>query len=189
MQKKGLKTNWNTYTIAWLGVLIAMTIVFSRILAIPVGGFGRFTLGSICTIMAGLWFGPVGGAAAGFTADILGCMLQGYAVNPLITLGAMAWGIIPGLMRPLITGSKRRKVCMLSFSVLLSAITGSLILTYAGLVLILGFNFYAILPTRLVQFAAMTPVYCVLCSLLYFSPLTSMVHHNQRRRARQVSGV
>ena len=41
-------------------------------------------------------------------------------------------------------------------------------------------NFYAIMPGRLVQFAIMTPIYCVLTSLLYFSPLTGMVVGNIR---------
>ena len=39
----------------------------------------------------------------------------------------------------------------------------------------LGYNFYAIMPGRLVQFAIMIPIYCVLTCLLYFSPLTAMV--------------
>ena len=44
----------------------------------------------------------------------------------------------------------------------------------------IGANFYAIMPGRLVQFAIMTPIYCVLTSLLYFSPLTGMVVGNIR---------
>ena len=37
----------------------------------------------------------------------------------------------------------------------------------------LGYNFYAIMPGRLVQFVIMIPIYCVLTCLLYFSPLTA----------------
>ena len=47
-------------------------------------------------------------------------------------------------------------------------------------VIMIGANFYAIMPGRLVQFAIMTPIYCVLTSLLYFSPLTGMVVGNVR---------
>ena len=47
-----------------------------------------------------------------------------------------------------------------------------------GLVIMLGYNFYAIMPGRLVQFAIMIPIYCVLTCLLYFSPLTAMVVGN-----------
>ena len=41
-----------------------------------------------------------------------------------------------------------------------------------------GYNFWAILPTRALQFAAMTPVYCVLVCCLYFSPVTSFLRRH-----------
>lgn len=182
MRKNTYKTIWNTQTLVFMGVLVAMTLVFSRMLAISLG-FARFTLGSVCTIMAGLWFGPAAGAACGFAADILGCLMQGYAVNPLITVGTMMWGLVPALMKPLITGGKVRKAAVLSASVVLASVLCTLGFTYAGLVLLLGYDFWAILPTRLAQFAAMTPVYCVLSCCLYFSPLTSMIHNMQEKKA------
>ena len=61
--------------------------------------------------------------------------------------------------------------------VFISAILGTLVFTTAGLVL-MGANFFGIMPGRLVQFAIMTPIYCVLTTLLYFSPLTSLVVGN-----------
>ncbi len=182
MRKNTYKTIWSTQTIVFLGVLVAMTLVFSRMLAISLG-FARFTLGSICTIMAGLWFGPAAGAVSGLAADVLGCLIQGYAVNPLITVGAMMWGLIPALMKPLINGGKLKKVAVLCASVLIASILGTMGFTYAGLVLFLGYDFWAILPTRLAQFAAMTPVYCVLCCCLYFSPLTTMIQNMQAKQA------
>ena len=63
--------------------------------------------------------------------------------------------------------------------IVISGAVGTLGFTTAGLVMI-GANFYAIMPGRLVQFAIMTPIYCVLTSLLYFSPLTGMVVGNVR---------
>ena len=44
-----------------------------------------------------------------------------------------------------------------------------------GLVLFQGYNFYAILPGRIVQFVIMIPIYCVLTCLMYFSPITAMI--------------
>lgn len=192
MQKNTYKTTWSTQTLVFMSVLVAMTIVLSRMMAIDLG-FARFTMGSICIIMSGLWFGPAAGAACGLAADILGCLIQGYAVNPLITIGAMVWGVIPALMKPLMLGGSRvRKIVILCVSVLISSILGTLGFTYAGLVLILGYDFWAILPTRLTQFAAMTPVYCVLCCCLYFSPLTSLIHNMQikyeNRKAASAAG-
>lgn len=174
MRKNTYKTVWSTYTLVMLGVLVAMTIVLSRFFAIYLG-FARFTLGSVCTIMAGLWFGPLAGALSGMVADLLGTILQGFAVNPIITVGAMVWGVIPALMKPLMGNGKVRKIAVLSVSIALSALISTLGFTLAGLVLINGYNFYSIFPTRVAQFASMTPVYCVLCCCLYFSPVTSVV--------------
>lgn len=195
MHKNTYKTTWSTFTIVAIGVLVAMTLILSRMLAIPVGNFGRFTLGSVCTIMAGLWFGPAAGALSGFCADILGCLMQGYAVNPLITVGAMVWGVVPALMKPLAlkeNATKVWKVVIFCVSIVLSSILGTLGFTYAGLVLLLGYNFFAILPTRLAQFAAMTPVYCILVCCLYFSPVTGVINNmiardKARKAAKAVS--
>lgn len=179
--QKNSKMKWDTRTIAFLGLLVAMHIVLTRLLVIELGSY-RITVGSVCTILAGLWFGPVGGGVAGLVADLIGCLLKGYAVNPLITLAAITWGVVPGLMRRFIAGGKVRKTAVLCASVVTASIFCTLIFTTAGLVLIMGYNFYAIMPGRLVQWAIMTPIYCVLTVLLYYSPLTSMVLNATVRR-------
>ena len=66
---------------------------------------------------------------------------------------------------------------MLSLSVAVTSVLSTLIFTTAGLVLILGYNLFVIMPGRIVQWAIMTPIYCVLTCILYFSPLTTMVHN------------
>ena len=60
-------------------------------------------------------------------------------------------------------------------SVFGTAVVSSLVLTTMGLVLFEGYNFYTIIPGRLVQFVVLIPIYSVLTCLLYFSPLTSLV--------------
>ena len=42
--------------------------------------------------------GPLVGALTGAVADLLGCALYGYAINPIITLGAAAVGLISGIV-------------------------------------------------------------------------------------------
>ncbi len=185
MQNRKQKTVWNTFTIVSLGLLAAMQIVLSRFFAINVGGFGRFTLGPVAVIMAGLWFGPAGGALTGITADLLGCLIQGYMVNPLITMAAAAWGIIPALFRPESGQPKKKQILLLAGGVLLSGVVSSLILNTMGLVLILGYNFYAIMPTRLLQFTVMIPTYIVLTVLLYFSQITSFVRQSIQIREKR----
>ena len=178
MQKNnGLSILKNTSVLCILGVLTAMVIVLARVIRVDLG-FARFTLGSVVTVMAGLWFGPVGGGLVGGLADLLGSFMQGYAPNPLITVASILWGVIPALMLRYVTGSKARKITMLSLSVIITSIVCTMGFTYAGLVLFLGYNFWAILPTRALQFAAMTPVYCVLVCCLYFSPVTSFLRRH-----------
>ena len=158
-----------------MALLVAMHLVLTRVLVIDLGAY-RISVGSVCTILAGLWLGPVAGGVCGFASDIIGCFMKGYAVNPFITVPAILWGVLPALVRPLIANKKKTgKTVGICVSIVVTAILSSLVLTTAGLVIMLGYNFYAIMPGRLIQFAIMIPIYCVLTCLLYFSPLTAMV--------------
>ncbi len=173
MKKNSFKLD--TRTMVFLGLLISMHIVLTRLVVIDIGAY-RISVGSVCTILAGLWFGPIGGGICGFVSDILGCLLKGYAINPFITVAAILWGVIPALVRNMYTNSKKKKTAALCGSIVLASIASSLIFTTMGLVLMLGYNFYAIMPGRIVQWAIMTPMYCVLTTILYYSPLTRLVN-------------
>ena len=83
-------------TLVMLALLVAMSIVFSRVLSISTG-FVRFNLGSLPVLLAALLFGPGAGFAVGAVADIIGGVPAGYAINPLITLGAASIGLVGGL--------------------------------------------------------------------------------------------
>ena len=158
-----------------MALLVAMHLVLTRVLVIDLGAY-RISVGSVCTILAGLWLGPVAGGVCGFASDNIGSFMKGYAVNPFITVAAILWGVLPALVRPLIANKKKTgKTVGICVSIVVTAILRSLVLTTAGLVIMLGYNFYAIMPGRLIQFAIMIPIYCVLTCLLYFSPLTAMV--------------
>ncbi len=168
---------WNTRTLVFMALCVAMQIILSKIISVDLG-FARITVSSIPTILCGLWFGPVAGGICGFGSDILGCILKGFAINPLITLSTMTWGIIPALIVPAFKGRKGKKAMGLCISCALCAICGTLVLTTVGLVLMNGYNLFSILPSRVVQAAVMTPVYCVLTNALYLSPLTGLVMGN-----------
>ena len=161
-----------------MALLIAMHLVLTRVLVIDLGAY-RISVGSVTTILAGLWLGPVAGGVCGLCADVIGCFMKGYAVNPFITVAAMLYGILPALAKPLFVNRKKAgKTVGICVSIVVTSAISSLVLTTAGLVIMLGYNFYAIMPGRLVQFAILIPVYCVLTCLLYFSPLTAMVVGN-----------
>jgi ECF transporter S component (folate family) len=184
---KRYRTVWCTYTLVSLGALTAIYLILSRFLAINIGGFGRIQLGVIARIMAGIWFGPFAGALCGLASDLLGCLIQGYAVNPLITFAAILWGVIPALFVPqrsdTMAGaqpsvSKKGAVMKLCAGTVIACIVCTLFVTTAALVWFNGYSFYAILPTRLIQVLLQTPVYCVLVCLLYFSPITAQVNQS-----------
>lgn len=184
MQKNSSKQHWNVSTLVYMALLVALHLVLTRVFVIELGAY-RISIGSVATIMAGLWLGPVAGGVCGLAADLIGCFMKGYAVNPFITLAAILWGVIPALAKPFfVNRTKKMKAVGICISIAITDVISSLILTTAGLVIFLGYNFYAIMPGRLVQFACMLPLYCVLSCILYLSPLTSMVVSGISRTAR-----
>ena len=114
-------------TLTMLALLVAMSIVFSRVLSISTG-FVRFNLGSLPVLLAALLFGPGAGFAVGAVADMIGGVLAGYAINPLITLGAGAIGLVAGLAWRKLPGL--RTGLRLQISVLLGHFVGSMVIFY-----------------------------------------------------------
>ena len=175
MPKNSSKTYWNVKTLVFMALLVAVHLVLTRVFVIELGAY-RISVGSVATILAGIWLGPAAGGVCGLAADLIGCFMKGYAVNPFITIAAILWGVLPGLAKPLFTKRKKvGKAVGIVVSIVVTAIFSSLIFTTARLVIFQGYNFYAIIPGRLLQFAALVPIYCIATCFLYFSPLTSLV--------------
>lgn len=180
MEKKA-RTTFDTRTLVFVALMVAAQIVLERIISIDIG-FARVTVGKVPVVLTGLWFGPVAGAVCGLVADVVGCFIAGYAVNPVITLAAMLWGVIPALMLPMMKGSRTRKMAVMCASLAITSVLSTLFLTTLGLVFI-GYHFDAIIVPRLIQWAVLTPVSCVLVICLYYSPLTRMVQGGMAGRA------
>ena len=113
-------------TLTAMALLIAMSIVFSRVLSISTG-FVRFNLGSLPVLLAGILFGPWAGFVVGMVADIIGGVLAGYAINPLITLGAGAIGLVAGFAWQKL--NRLSTNLRLAASVLLGHFVGSMVIT------------------------------------------------------------
>ena len=64
-----------------MALLVAMHLVLTRVFVVELGAY-RISVGSVCTILAGVWLGPVAGGVCGLAADLIGCFMKGYAVNP-----------------------------------------------------------------------------------------------------------
>ena len=141
-------------TLTAMALLIAMSIVFSRVLSISTG-FVRFNLGSLPVLLAGI--------VVGMVADIIGGVLAGYAINPLITLGAASIGLVGGLgwrkLSHLRTGNR------LWCSVLAAHFVGSMVINSLALHIFYGYA-WAVLIARIPNALVRTAVNTVLLRIL-----------------------
>lgn len=107
------------------------------------GVYYRVTFENLPIIMAGLMFGPVAGAVCGCAADVISCLLStNPAVNPVITLGACAVGVVSGLFsnRLKSTGDKKYVRLATGFAHLL----GQVAIKSAAKMLVFGMPWWGI---------------------------------------------
>ena len=144
-------------TLTVLALLIAMSIVFSRVLSISTG-FLRFNLGSLPVLLAGFAFGPGAGFVVGALADMIGGILSGYAINPLITLGAGSIGLVGGLLWQKLPGEMRLGL-RVQISVTAAHVVGSMVINSLALRIFYGYAWsvlFARIPNALVLAAVNT---------------------------------
>ena len=114
--------------------LAAMSIVFGKYLAINLGEVIRISFENAPIIFAGVAFGPIAGAIVGIIADLVGCLLVGYAINPVITIGAAVIGIISGLFRIFVRrGEGVSRYLLVLGAIFLSHVIGSVLIKTIGL--------------------------------------------------------
>ncbi len=114
-------------------LLAALSIVLGKFLAISTPLF-RLSFENLPILMAGIFFGPVIGAAVGAVADLVGCLLVGYAINPIITLGGMTVGVISGCVTLIATRRGRSlRPLAVCIAVVLSHTVGSVLIKTWGL--------------------------------------------------------
>ena len=111
----------NTRVLILSALFIAASIVLGKYLS--------FTVGTIR--MAGIMFGPLIGLAVGVGADIIGCLMVGYTISPIITLGAGCVGFFSGLFSMFLF--KKNKTLNIAFAVAAAHIIGSMIVKSYGL--------------------------------------------------------
>lgn len=157
------QTRFSPRTLTLMALLIAMSVVFSRLLTISTG-FVRFNLGSLPVLLAGVLFGPWGGLTVGIVADLIGGVLAGYAINPLISLGAGAIGGVCGLVLPRLPQRLPLGV-KLQISVLLGYLTGSVVINSLALRLFYGYA-WSVLAARIPNALVLSVANAVLLRIL-----------------------
>ncbi|MBP0971321.1 MAG: folate family ECF transporter S component [Oscillospiraceae bacterium] len=147
--RPGVNGKISVLMIVLIGLLAAMSIVFGKLLAINIGTTIRISVENLPILMAGIFLGAPAGFLTGVLADVIGCMIVGYSINPIITLAAGCIGLLAGLMyRVLVNQNLSVRVYG---SVMTAHVIGSMILKSAGMML-----FY---HTPLIGVAPRVPLY------------------------------
>ena len=133
--------------------LAAMSIVFGKYLAINLGEVIRISFENTPIIFAGLAFGPIAGVCVGIVADLVGCLLVGYAVNPLVTAGAAAIGLVAGILRAFIAsrGGVSRYFVIIA-AIFISHGIGSVLIKTVGLAAFYAMPYYTLLLWRALNY-------------------------------------
>lgn len=140
-----------------MAMLAALSIIFGKFLAFNAGPF-RISFENLPILMAGMFLGAPAGFLTGVLADLVGCLMVGYAINPIITIGAGCIGLVSGLMfrrLPELAVSRLPEGLLHNLaSVLCAHLCGSMLIKSAGLML----YYHYTLP----QVALRVPLYLVI---------------------------
>lgn len=167
----------NIKIVVFAGVLIAMNIILTRILAINIGPNLRITLSATPIYLAGLWFGPLVGGICGGVSDFLGCLLSGYAPNPFILVTSILAGVLPAVMKTYVFHGKMN-ILKIGAVAAAHGLIGSMGFTSLGLHIYYGTPWVVLLTTRSIQTVALAIANTLLVSILYQSVLTTYVTQN-----------
>lgn len=134
------------------GLLIAMSIVLGKFLAFNIGTSIRISFENLPILMAGIFFGATVGGIVGLGADLIGCIMAGYAINPVITLGAFLIGFLSGFVSHHILKKNH------SFPAMVCAILSAHVI---GSMLIKSIGMYIYYHTAIEVLAMRIPIYIV----------------------------
>ena len=147
---------FNTYARTVCALLTALSVILARLLTIIPSEISRFSLEAVPILLAGLLFGPVPGAAAGFAADFIGCLFSPFGYNPIFCLPPILYGLWAGLLRGYVW--TKPTVWRVELAVFPAALCGSVLWQSAALALVYGGEaklafFLTRLASRSIQFA------------------------------------
>lgn len=138
----GMHLLGNTKVLMISALFIAMSMVLGKVLSFTMGPF-RISFENLTILMSGILFGPIIGLLIGAVSDIIGCIIVGYTINPIITAGAASIGFIAGLAS--FYFSKGNLKTNLLVSVGLAHIIGSMIIKSIGMMVYFSFPIGAVL--------------------------------------------
>ena len=147
------KNRMSLKILAASSLMVAISIVCGKYLAIPGGEVLRFSFENLPIMMAGMLFGPVMGMAVGVVADLVGCVLVGYTINPLVTMGAAAIGLMTGLVWMSLKRSRSISYSWkIGISVFAAHLLGSVVIKTFGLAAYYAFPLWELMLWRLLNY-------------------------------------
>ena len=149
-----------------LSLLSAISIVAGKYLAIRGGDIMRFSFENLPIILAGVLFGPLSAMLVGVVADLVGCVLVGYAINPIVTLGAAALGLCSGAVWRVCKRMKFSHLLCVSLTVLISHAVGSVLIKTFGLAKFYEVSFGVLMLWRTLNYLIVGVLECVLVYIL-----------------------
>ena len=119
--------------LCFAAILAAMSIILGKFLQIPnpFQDFIRISFENLPILLAGISLGPIAGALVGTVADLIGCVLYGYSINPIITVGAASVGLVSGVISNYIL--KKPLILKVTVSAVSAHAVGSVLIKSAGL--------------------------------------------------------
>lgn len=88
---------FSTKRIAYIAMLISLSIVIGTFSPRLMGN--KLTFSYTINFLAGYFFGGVAGILVGGLGDLFGCLLAGYAPNPIVLVSSCLLGLVPALVR------------------------------------------------------------------------------------------
>ena len=133
-----------------MSFFIALSIVFGKYLAFNAGEMIRVSFENLPILFAGMMLGPIAGITVAVSADLLGCLLVGYAINPIVTAGAAVIGLLAGLVAKLT--HKFPLFLRIILTVLIAHLIGSVGVKTAGLAAFYGVSYPVLLLWRTLNY-------------------------------------
>ena len=159
-----IKIFGSTKVMVLCALLAAMSIVLGKFVNISIGDSIRISFENLPILMASFMFGPIYGGACGLVADLLGCVLRGYAIIPLITVASFLMGIIPGVLTRFVF--KKMNIPQVMISGMISHVICSMAVKTVALHMAYGMDYAVLIPTRVLIYTLTGLAESYICAVL-----------------------
>lgn len=166
----------NTRALTLAAMLTALSVVIGILCKnfLTFNIYYRITFENMPVIFAGVLFGPFVAGAVGVCADVISCLCSSNpAVNPLITVGALAVGVISGLIAHH-SGIKRDNL-RLGLAVAAAHIIGQVAIKSVAKMIFFGMPWFGIFIGIAVSAVAGTIDFLLIKALLKNRGITAMI--------------